>query len=177
MLSFPDNDGHFELVAHIVRCQKFHTQSSDQGYSYHKSLRYSPFSSTGTCTCTHQSLPGTAPSAAKTMSTDESNKEKSCDGIPSDSIPLAVGVLWILPLLIIAALTRFAIDNGPSFLPQQSRPISVAFDQAAPSMPSPSRLQPSSRLPSQGPSKEPTIEFSSPLLSNKPFSYQEVRNN
>lgn len=114
------------------------------------------------------------------MSTEDPQKRNSHDGMSSHAMPLAVGVFWILPMLLIATLTRFAVDSGPSFLPQQSRPISLSFDErttAIPNTESPQRARATDRE-SSPPSVQATNskETTQPsFLSNKPFSYQEVR--
>jgi predicted lipid-binding transport protein (Tim44 family) len=95
---------------------------------------------------------------------------KQKENEPINSVSLSVGVFWILPMLCIAVLTRFAVDTGPSFhQPQASRPVSLNFDggdQAPPKKASSAKVKSSSdALPD---------ESSSKFLSNKPFSYKEV---
>lgn len=106
----------------------------------------------------------------------ERSKQKESDPVDSNSVPLSVGIFWILPMLCIAILTRFAVDTGPAFLPHQSRPVSLSFDggeQAAPKKAAAPPIVDETSSSKSSPHTSPDGS-SSAFLSNKPFSYQEV---
>lgn len=106
----------------------------------------------------------------------ERSKQKESDPVDLNSVPLSVGIFWILPMLCIAILTRFAVDTGPAFLPHQSRPVSLSFDggeQAAPKKAAAPPIVDETSSSKSSPHTSPDGS-SSAFLSNKPFSYQEV---
>ena len=105
---------------------------------------------------------------------NRSGKQTDSDPTDSNSVTLSVGVFWILPMLCIAILSRFAVDTGPPFVPNPSRPVSLSFDGAEQATrPTPRTVETSS--PTSVPSSEVSKDkISSLFLSNKPFSYQEV---
>ncbi len=117
---------------------------------------------------------------ATNMTIEERSKQANKEKMDSNSMPISVGVFWILPMLFIATLTRFAVDTGPSFLPQQSRPISLTFDEGTPTLPRKNKLQrdvaddTKTSASSSVKAKTSSPKEPSSFLSNKPFSYQEV---
>jgi hypothetical protein len=103
---------------------------------------------------------------------------KSDETLRLNSMSFSVTIYWLLPMLCIAVVSRFAVDTGPTVLPQQSRPVTVNLNHG----PSISNVPPQQReslvTPSanEGTTKRRTkeSEASMPYLSNKPYSYQEV---
>jgi len=97
-------------------------------------------------------------------------------GITSNSMHTSIGVYWVVPMLCVAALSRFAVDTGPPFAPQQTRPISVNFASDI------GVASPQTSLTEhviQDEEEEAAItnleqEYLESYLSNKPVGYREV---
>lgn len=106
---------------------------------------------------------------------DEEEEEEYQPYQPSVTLPLLF--YWILPVLILAIVSRFAIYDGPAVKPPPpSKPVTLNYDDImrqenkmkAPPVPVP--------LPPPTPEKSSSSPSSMPtMLSSKPSSYQEVR--
>jgi len=116
------------------------------------------------------------------MSSTTTTTEKVEDNVKFDgnlrlnSMTTAMIVYWLLPVLCIAILSRFAVDSGPVFLPKRSRSIPFSmYPQVSPNGNSgpPAVQKQHNRAEPAKKTKESVETFS--FLSNKPKSYQEVR--
>ena len=106
---------------------------------------------------------------------------------PPPSLTIAVFVCWIVPVLLIAILTRFRVDDDGSsssaFPAKHSKPVALNINMAqnshmddnnnnnksSPPIPAASKTsQPSKYSSNKAPTEMPTI------LKNKPTGYQEV---
>ncbi|CAJ1968298.1 unnamed protein product [Cylindrotheca closterium] len=90
------------------------------------------------------------------------------------SVPVAVFVCWVVPVVLIAALSRFAVDTNQASIPLsvQDNPKPTSPIPAPTSTPSKSKRQISTKrgplTVEKGPSGLPTV------LANKPTSYIEI---
>jgi hypothetical protein len=114
------------------------------------------------------------PSVIGSMSANDRPQVRERRGtVGEPSVSISVFVYWIVPVMLIAALTRFVVDTGPAFRPLPSKPMSLSFDDVKSTTPTP---QPSAanipistdKAPRKSPSEMPS------LLTDKPTSYQEV---
>lgn len=104
----------------------------------------------------------------KRMQVSKTSEKK---GNTFDSVSTAVIVFWIIPVVSIAILTRFAVDTTPPAPLSHSRPISINFDQ------NPASRKAQTRTPRNEPAtstKRSRPPPKSPILGNKPTSYKEV---
>ena len=104
------------------------------------------------------------------------NEERIMPSPPS--ISNSVLLYWVLPVLLIATMSRFAVDTGPPD-PIQAQPRPVSFtpkkgSSGPASYPTNNNVYPSTSDYDSGskPTKAPSAMPS--LLSNKPTSYQDV---
>jgi hypothetical protein len=88
---------------------------------------------------------------------------------PSVTRPLFL--YWILPVVILAIFSRFAIYDGPAVRPPPpSKPVTLNYDE----MRKENKMKTPVPPPAQGKSK--SSPSSTPtMLSSKPPTYQEVR--
>jgi hypothetical protein len=91
------------------------------------------------------------------------------------SVSISVFVCWIVPVLLVATLTRFAVHTGPAFRPPPSRPVPLNLYDAKAKSPasnvSPTNVptkSPRDNKPRKAPVEMPTV------LADKPTGYQEV---
>ena len=101
-----------------------------------------------------------AESEAKPSNENEEEKDHAYE----HSLTASVFVCWIIPVLVIALFSRFAVDTGP-LLPPKPKPMNLG--NAA--KPSPNKISTTPTKPSRAPAQIPT------LLADKPTSYKEVR--
>jgi hypothetical protein len=110
--------------------------------------------------------------SAKETSTRPPSKVQ--EGRHQPSVTVSVFVCWIVPVILIAALTRFAVDTGPAFLPPASKPVTLDLDatKTSSSTPLPTTTQGPTKSPRKAPSES---QAQAPTVLDKPSSYQEVR--
>ena len=114
----------------------------------------------------------------------KSMEEESPTRLPLNSMSVSITIYWLLPMLCIAIMSRFAVDTGPAFRPQTSRPISINMGPqggatTTKSTSTSSRTSTVSPTPrrdtAQRDTKDKGDTSTSLFLANKPYSYQEVR--
>jgi hypothetical protein len=115
----------------------------------------------------------TSASARSSIVKGEANMEEECYKQPSVSI--SVFVCWIVPVLLVATLTRFAVHTGPAFRPPPSTPVPLNLYDAKTKSPTPNvsptnvpTKSPSDKKHRKAPVEMPTV------LADKPTGYQEV---
>jgi hypothetical protein len=86
---------------------------------------------------------------------------------PSVTRPLLF--YWILPVLILAIVSRFAVYDGPAVKPPApSKPVSLDYNEMRKENKMKAPVPPAPEKSKSSPSSTPT------MLSSKPPSYQEV---
>jgi hypothetical protein len=122
----------------------------------------------------------TSASARSSIVKGEANMEEECYKQPSVSI--SVFVCWIVPVLLVATLSRFTVHTGsPAFIrPPPSRPVPLnnnVYD-AKTKGPTPNG-SPTMNVPTKSPSDNKKHRNKAPVemptvLADKPTGYQEV---
>lgn len=113
------------------------------------------------------------------------NKQRSSAG-SSGNVTWSVMIYWIFPVLVVAIVSRFSVDSGPSFLPSSKTSIPLKSPTVAPlggaRTTAPSYTPPPS-APYSSPTSQPSGKNVTPnsnrgssaeYLANKPIDYQEV---
>ena len=89
-------------------------------------------------------------------------------GVYKPSMAIALFVCWILPVVLIAVASRFAVNDGPAVKPQKSRPVSLNLEELRKKNSKSSAAKASSRI-------QATPDSTPASLADKPTSYKEVR--
>ena len=112
-----------------------------------------------------------------------SNEDESPPRLPLNSMSVSIAIYWLLPMLCIAVMSRFAVDTGPAFQLHPSRPISIKLGPqggsgttTAATSSRTSTVSPTPRRDTaQRTTKDKGDTSPSLFLANKPHSYQEVK--
>ena len=129
-------------------------------------------------------MSSTARAEEKVAAAVNHNIDDSPPRLPLNSMSVSITIYWLLPMLCIAIMSRFAVDTGPAFPLQPSRPISIKMSPQGGSgttttTVTSSRTSTVSPTPQRDTAQRATKDkgdTSTPLiLANKPYSYQEVK--
>ena len=129
-------------------------------------------------------MSSTARAEEKVEAAVNHNIDDSPPRLPLNSMSVSITIYWLLPMLCIAIMSRFAVDTGPAFPLQPSRPISIKMSPQGGSgttttTVTSSRTSTVSPTPQRDTAQRATKDkgdTSTPLiLANKPYSYQEVK--
>jgi hypothetical protein len=86
------------------------------------------------------------------------------------SVTRTLMIYWILPVLILAIVSRFAVYDGPAVKPPPpSKPVTLNYEEMRKEKKMKAPVPPALDKSKSSPSSTPT------MLSKKPSSYQEVR--
>ena len=114
------------------------------------------------------------PSVIRSMSANDRLQMRERRGaVGEPSVSISVFVCWIVPVVLIAALSRFAVDPGPAFRPPPSKPMSLNFDDVKSTTPTPQPSAANIPISNDKAHRKSPSEMPS-LLTDKPTSYQEV---
>ena len=104
----------------------------------------------------------------KTEATPAHDEEEEYLYQPSVSRPLLF--YWVLPVLILAIVSRFAVHDGPAVRPPApSKPVTLDYNEMRKENKMKAPVPPAPDKKKSSPTASPT------MLSSKPSSYQEVR--
>jgi hypothetical protein len=108
------------------------------------------------------------------MENETGGQESDSETPKSPSITNSILVYWVLPVLFIAALSRFAVDTGPAIpIQDPPRPVSFKPNEGEPTS-NPPNDPPSFYDDSDRPTGAPSPTTMPSSLRNKPSSYQEA---